>query len=55
MPHPLAVEAERSIRLLQQRTAENILVPTAELGIPVAAVPVPAALPIPRKRAVVSK
>ncbi len=49
VPSPLAVEAERSITLLQQRTAENVLVPTPDLGIPVAAAAVP------RKRAVVSK
>ena len=55
VPSPLAVEAERSIRFLQQRTAESVLVPTANLGIPVAAVAVPAAVPIPRQRAVVAK
>jgi hypothetical protein len=50
-PSPLALEAELSINLLQQRIAENTLVPTPDLGIPVAAAPVP----LPRKRAVVSK
>jgi len=51
VPSPLAVEAERSITLLLQRAAENVLVPAPELGIPVAAAPVP----VPRKRTVVSK
>lgn len=51
VPSPLAVEAERSISMLQQRSAESALVPIPELGIPVAAVPVP----LPPRRAVVSK
>jgi hypothetical protein len=51
VPSPLAVDAERSLTLLQQRIAENVLVPTPELGIPVAAAPVP----MPRGRAGVGK
>jgi hypothetical protein len=51
VPSPLAVEAERSITFLQQRSAESALVPIPDLGIPVAAVPVP----LPPRRAVVSK
>ena len=41
VPSPLAVEAERSLTFLQQRIAESVLVPTADLGIPVAAAAVP--------------
>ena len=48
-PSPLALEAERSINLLQQRIAASSLVPTPDLGIP------PAPGPSPRKRAVVAK
>jgi hypothetical protein len=51
VPSPLAIEVERSIALLQARIAENVVVPTPDLGVPVAAAPIP----IPRKRAVVSK
>ena len=50
-PSPLAVEAERLITLLQQRIAQSVLVPTPELGIPVAAAPAP----LPRQRAAVGK
>jgi hypothetical protein len=49
VPSPLAAEAERLITFLERRIAESSLLPTPELGIPVAA------LPLPRKRAVVSK
>jgi hypothetical protein len=51
VPSPMAVEVERSLALLQARTAENVVVATPDFLV-ASAVP---QVPLPRPRTVVSK